>query len=161
MEFYTAEDMRAARLTLRRCGWIAGGGLALLLALYVWAALRGAREAMLALMLLALAGSIFAGDLWILPARRYVRFLHTLESGLRRRTRCRVEAVGDAVELQDGVRVRTLEVRLCPDGDTRIFYLNASKAAQYPAIGAQIELTSCGRHAVGWKTATETKDDEV
>ena len=159
MEFYTAEDFRAAQRWLRRCALWLGGWLLLLLALYVWAAFRGARGAMLALMLLAFAGGVFAGDLWLLPALRYVKFLRTLESGLRRCTSCAVESIGSAVETQDGARVRTLEVRLRPDGDTRIFYVNASKEARYPAKGADILLTSCGRHAVGWEAAT--KENEV
>lgn len=161
MEFYTRTDLCSAQRRLRRCALVLGGWLLLMLALYAWAVLRGARGAMLALMLVAFAGSVFAGDLWLLPALRYVKFLRTLEAGLRRSTRCAVEAVGSAVEQQDGAQVRALEVRLRPGGDTRIFYVNASKEALFPQPGAEIVLTSCGRHAVGWEAAEETKENGV
>ena len=42
-----------------------------------------------------------------------------------------------AFQLQDGVRVHALQVRL-PDGDSRIFYLNASKAEFLPAREAAL-----------------------
>lgn len=151
MEFYTAEEIQAAQRRLRRCAYMLGGWLLVLLALYVWATLRGARGAMLALMLLAFVAAVFAGDLFFLPAWRYVRFLCALESGLRRRTDCVVEAIAGAAEMQDGERVRALEARLLPDGGTRIFYVNASMEERYPPRGEAVILTSCGRHVVGWE----------
>ena len=151
MKIYREADLRTARMRARRWERLLGGALALLLALYVFAALRGAQGAMLALLLAAYLIALFVGDNWLLPARRYARFLREMERGLRRSVDCVPESLAEAVQLQDGVRVRSMQVRLCGDGDSRIFYLDAAKAELAPPMGARVRLVSYGRHAVAWE----------
>ena len=60
------------------------------------------------------------------------------------------------MELQDGARVREMQVRLS-DGDSRIFYVNADHADQVPEPGVQIELESYGRHVTGVRRCGEVR----
>ena len=57
--------------------------------------------------------------------------------------------------MQDGARVRVLEVHLKGDGDSRIFYVHADRASCIPGPGAQIELESFGRHVTGVRCCNE------
>ena len=59
--------------------------------------------------------------------------------------------------MQDGARVRKLQVRLNTDGDSRIFYVNADCVARIPEPGARIELESCGRHVTGVRRCGEAQ----
>lgn len=147
---YGAEDLRAARRFSRACALALGGAEALLLAVYVAGIALGARWLMLAALLPAFAFALFWGDLFLLPALRYRRFLRGLGEGLRRRATCEVERLEDAVQMQDGARVRALHVRLAEDGDARIYYVNVDHAARFPQPGARIWLESCGRHVTNF-----------
>ena len=145
---YTQEDRQRAEHLARKWTLILGGAELVLLAAYVAGILLGWRWAMLAALLLAFVTALFLGDLCLLPALRYRKFLRELDKGLRRRTVCTVESLKEEAGMQDGARVRELKVRL-DDGDSRIFYVNADHADQIPEPGAVIELESCGRHVTG------------
>lgn len=145
---YTQENRRRAERLARKWALILGGAELVLLAAYIAGIALGWRWAMLAALLLAFVAALFLGDLCLLPALRYRRFLQELDSGLRRRTVCTVESLKEEAGMQDGARVRELKVRL-DDGDSRIFYVNADHADQIPEPGAEIELESCGRHVTG------------
>ena len=153
---YTQEDRRRAELLARRWTLILGGAELVLLAAYVAGILLGWRWAMLAALLLAFVAALFLGDLCLLPALRYRKFLRELDKGLRRRTVCTVESLKEEAGMQDGARVRELQVRL-DDSDSRIFYVNADHANQIPEPGAEIELESCGRHVTGVRRCGEAR----
>ena len=149
---YTTEDMRRANSLVRRYGLILAAGLALLLAAYVAAIFAGKQGLMLSIALIALWFAALEVCLWLRPAAKYRAFLREMASGLRRTCICTTDGLDANVQLQDGVRVHALQVRLA-DGDTRIFYLNASKAAGFPADGKTIRLISFGRHITAWEDA--------
>ena len=153
---YTQENRRRAERLARKWALILGGAELVLLAAYIAGIALGWRWAMLAALLLAFVAALFLGDLCLLPALRYRRFLQELDSGLRRRTVCTVESLKEEAGMQDGARVRELKVRL-DDGDSRIFYVNADHADQIPEPGAEIELESCGRHVTGVRRCGEAQ----
>lgn len=146
---YTQEDRQRAEHLARKWTLILGGAELVLLAAYVAGILLGWRWAMLAALLLAFVTALFLGDLCLLPALRYRKFLRDLYRGLRRSAICTVDSLKEEAGMQDGARVRELQVRLSADGDSRIFYVNADHADQIPEPGAVIELESCGRHVTG------------
>lgn len=153
---YTEGDrMRAERLA-RRWTLLLGGAELALLAAYVVGIALGRRWMMLAALLLGFIAALFLGDLCLLPALRYRKFLRELETGLRRSAICTVDFLKEEAELQDGARVREMQVRLS-DGDSRIFYVNADHADQVPEPGAQIELESYGRHVTGVRRCGEVR----
>ena len=153
---YTEGDrMRAERLA-RRWTLLLGGAELALLAAYVVGIALGRRWMMLAALLLGFIAALFLGDLCLLPALRYRKFLRELETGLRRSAICTVDFLKEEAEMQDGVRVREMQVRL-GDGDSRIFYVNADHADQVPEPGAQIELESYGRHVTGVRRCGEVR----
>ena len=145
---YTGDDRTRAERLARRWTLILGGAEFVLLAAYVAGIALGRRWMMLAALLLGFIAALFLGDLCLLPALRYRRFLRELETGLRRSVMCTVDFLKPEAELQDGARVREMQVRL-DDGDSRIFYVNVDHAGQIPGPGAQIELESYGRHVTG------------
>ena len=153
---YTESDRTRAELLARRWSLILSGAELVLLAAYVAGITLGRRWTMLAALLLAFLLALFLGDLCLLPALRYRKFLRELESGLRRRLVCTVDCLKAEAEMQDGARVRELQVRL-NDGDSRIFYVNADHADQIPEPGAQIELESYGRHVTGVRRCGEAR----
>lgn len=147
---YTQEDMRRSTALLHRYVAILCAVLLPLLGLYVFAAVKGSQMAMLLILIAALC---FAGPetaLYLAPALRYRNFLREMEKGLRRECLCSVESVDETVQMQDGVRVFALQVRL-KDGDTRLFYLNASKKENFPPENRALRLISFGRHVVDWR----------
>ena len=153
---YTQENRRPAERLARKWALILGGAELVLLAAYIAGIALGWRWAMLAALLLAFVAALFLGDLCLLPALRYRKFLRELDKGLRRRTVCTVESLKEEAGMQDGARVRELKVRL-DDGDSRIFYVNADHADQIPEPGAEIELESCGRHVTGVRRCGEAR----
>ena len=130
---YTKEDMRAADAAVRRYVLLLALPLALLLAAYVAAGLLGKQGLMLAILLAAF---------WFASIEACL--------GLRRECICTTDHLDEKIQVQDGVRVLALQVRI-DDGDTRIFYLNASKTAMFPPDGRKICITSFGRHVVEWR----------
>ena len=144
---YTEKDMLLARKSLLgAAGWMAAV-LAVLLAGYVAALVKGWYVLTAVLAVLMLAFCLFFGDLMLAPRLRYARFLKELGKGLRRSADCVLECMDDGLQLQDGVKVHALQVRL-PDGDSRIYYLNASKLDFLPEMEKRIRLVSYGRHVV-------------
>lgn len=148
---YTEDDLRLAEAAFRRAALVLALPVAVLLAGYVAAILAGSRACMLALALVCFAWMMFAGDLLLLPAKRYRRFLLEMQRGLRRSVRCRLQKLGAETEMQDGVRVHKLEA-LQKDGESRIFYISVNKAALLPPMGADVHLESYGRHIVNCST---------
>ena len=153
---YTEEDRMRSDSMARRWALILGGAELALLAAYVAGIALGRRWMMLAALLLGFAVALFLGDLCLWPALRYRRFLRELDSGLRRCVICTVDLLKEQPEMQDGARVRELQVRL-DDGDSRIFYVNVDHADQVPEPGAQIELESYGRHVTGVRRCGEVR----
>ena len=153
---YTEGDRTRAERLARRWTLILGGAELVLLAAYVAGIALGRRWMMLAALLLGFIAALFLGDLCLLPALRYRKFLRELETGLRRSAICTVDFLKEEAEMQDGVRVREMQVRL-GDGDSRIFYVNADHADQVPEPGAQIELESYGRHVTGVRRCGEVR----
>ena len=153
---YTEGDRTRAERLARRWTLILGGAELVLLAAYVAGIALGRRWMMLAALLLGFIAALFLGDLCLLPALRYRKFLRELETGLRRSAICTVDFLKEEAEMQDGVRVREMQVRLS-DGDSRIFYVNVDHADQVPEPGAQIELESYGRHVTGVRRCGEVR----
>ena len=153
---YTEGDRTRAERLARRWTLILGGAELVLLAAYVAGIALGRRWMMLAALLLGFIAALFLGDLCLLPALRYRKFLRELETGLRRNVLCTVDFLKEEAEMQDGARVREMQVRLS-DGDSRIFYVNVDHADQVPEPGAQIELESYGRHVTGVRRCGEVR----
>lgn len=153
---YTEGDRTRAEQLARRWTLLLGGAELVLLAAYVAGIALGRRWMMLAALLLGFIAALFLGDLCLLPALRYRKFLRELETGLRRSAICTVDFLKEEVELQDGARVREMQVRLS-DGDSRIFYVNVDHADQVPEPGAHIELESYGRHVTGVRRCGEVR----
>ena len=153
---YTQADRQRAEQLARRWALILGGVELVLLAAYVAGIALGQRWMMLAALLLGFVVALFLGDLCLLPALRYRRFLRELDKGLRRSAICTVDCIKEEAGIQDGAQVRELQVRL-GDGDSRIFYVNADHAGQIPEPGAEIELESCGRHVTGVRRCGEAR----
>ena len=147
IRLYGEGDIREAERRFRGAWMLLAAVLAPLLAGYVLALVKGSYAVSLALALLMLIWSLSAGDLLLTPRRRYLRFLRELNRGLRRQTECAVIALEDGILVQDGANVRALQVRM-PDGDSRIFYLNAAKAEFLPEANRHCTVVSCGRHVV-------------
>lgn len=147
---YNNEDIRCASKRVRSCAITVGAGLAPIIALYVLAIVKGSQGWMLAVLLAGFFWLLFMCDLCLLPRVRYLRFLKDMDRGLRRNTPCTPDFLEEEIRIQDGVRVRELHVRT-PEGDSRILYVNASKAELLPPMGDEILLESYGRHVVGWK----------
>ena len=145
---YNPDDMLEARRSLDRCRGLLASVLVPLLAVYVLAIVRGMQWLMLAALLAGFGWALFFGDLKLMPALRYVRFLREMQSGLRRTTECTLERLEGEAQMQDGVRVFALHVRLAESGDSRILYVNASKADMLPDMGARVRITGYGRHVV-------------
>ena len=154
---YTQENRRRAERLARKWALILGGAELVLLAAYIAGIALGWRWAMLAALLLAFVAALFLGDLCLLPALRYRKFLRDLDRGLRRSAICTVDSLKEEAGMRDGARVRELQVRLSADGDSRIFYVNADHADQIPEPGAEIELESCGRHVTGVRRCGEAR----
>ena len=153
---YTEGDRTRAEQLARRWTLLLGGAELVLLAAYVAGIALGRRWMMLAALLLGFIAALFLGDLCLLPALRYRKFLRELETGLRRSAVCTVDSLKPEAEMQDGARVREMQVRLS-DGDSRIFYVNVDHADQVPEPGAQIELESYGRHVTGVRRCGEVR----
>ena len=145
---YNQTDMKEARRSLNRCRGLLALVLAPLLAVYVLGIVKARQGLMLAVLLAGFAGAIFICDLRLLPVQRYVRFLKEMERGLRRSMDCFLESMDEEEQMQDGVRVHALHVRLAEDGDSRILYVNAAKAYMLPAMNTKVRITGYGRHVV-------------
>ena len=154
---YTQEDRKRAEQLAHKWALILGGAELALLAVYIAGIVLGWRWMMLAALLLAFVVALFLGDLCLLPVLRYRKFLRELDTGLRRSVVCTLESLKEEAGIQDGARVRKLQVRLNADGDSRIFYVNVDHASQIPEPGAQIELESCGRHVTGVRRCGEAR----
>lgn len=144
---YTERDAQMAVKSLLRVALIMAAVLLVLLAGYITVLVKG--EAALAAILAVgmLVFGLFFGDLLLLPRLRYVRFLKEMGRGLRRSVDCILQETDENVQRQDGVFVRALQVQL-DDGDSRIYYLNASKMDFLPETGSRVRLVSYGRHVV-------------
>lgn len=145
---YHSDDLRQAQRRCNCCWALLIGILLPLAMIYVLALLKGRQGLMLAALLIGFSVSVFIGDLKLLPALRYLRFLREMESGLRRSADCVLMKVETEAQMQDGAQVFVLHVCMTESGDNRIFYVNASKIAQLPEIGAHVKITSYGRHVV-------------
>lgn len=140
--------MQEARRSLNRCCGLLVSMLVPLLAVYVLGIVKGWQGVMLAALLTGFACAVLICDLKLLPALRHKRFLEEMEKGLRRSVDCTLERLNTQAQIQDGIRVYALHVRLKADGDSRIFYVNASKTDCIPVMGTVVRITGYGRHVV-------------
>jgi len=147
---YTEADLHRADQSVKRRTLALLLLLLILLAGYVAAILAGREALMLVLLLCGFWIVAPVAVLWLLPVAKYRRFLKEMADGLRRECRCTLDSISQEIALQDGVRVHALQVRL-EDGDTRLFYVNASKADLLPPMETQLILLSWGRHLVDWR----------
>lgn len=145
---YTRKDEQAAKRRCRRFAFVLLAVLAPLLAVYIAGVLMDHQWLMLASLLAGFICAMIICDLCLLPALRYARFLRDMSCGLRRSAECTLESLDEDAQMQDGVRVRALHVRLCAGGDSRIFYMNLSKIESLPPVGTTVKLTAYGRHVV-------------
>ena len=145
---YNQMDMQEARRSLNRCRGLLALILGLLLAVYVLGIVWERQGLMLAALLAGFVFSVFFCDLKLLPALRYVRFLKEMEKGLRRDMVCFLDKLVEQTQMQDGVRVHALHVRLAEGGDRRILYVNAAKVNMLPPMDAKVRITGYGRHVV-------------
>lgn len=143
---YADSDTRAAEAAVKACRLRLFAALGVFLALYVAMAIIGTQGGMLAALLAALVFVVFYGDLYLMPAVRYKRFLNQLHEGLRREIEGTILELSVEEQTQDGARVRALRVRLADDSDERLFWVNASKAEYVPEAGARVRIESSGRH---------------
>lgn len=151
---YSCEDLKQAKRVFGRRLGVLLALLTPLTALYICEIVKGRETMMLAVLLAGFACTVFAGDVWLLSAWRYMRFLREMDKGLRRSTACVIEYIESKPQMQDGVRVYALQVRL-KDGESRIFYLNTSKAKQFADAGTRVKLISYGRHVVDFEPIKE------
>ena len=147
---YTQDDLRRAQSLVVRYALILGAVLAVLLAAYIAAVLMDSQGAMLLILLSAFWFAALEIALWLRPMVQYRGFLREMMCGLRRECPCTLDDLEERIQLQDGVRVHALQVRL-EDGDTRIFYVNASKRQLLPPMQTRLILISYGRHLVDWR----------
>lgn len=147
---YSCEDLKQAKRVFGRRLGVLLALLTPLTALYICEIVKGRETVMLAVLLAGFACAVFAGDIWLLSAWRYMRFLREMGKGLRRSTACVIEHIEPKPQMQDGVRVYALQARL-KDGESRIFYLNVSKAKRFADVGTRVKLTSYGRHVVDFE----------
>ena len=90
--------------------------------------------------------TVFGIAFYLMPCLRYLRFLNDLNTGLSREMTGTVVSVAEVPEVQDGARVLPVHLLLSDQQDERIIYLNASKRDRFPAPGANVTVTLCGRH---------------
>ena len=145
---YQEADLRRAEAGLRKYAILMGVGLALCLGAYVWALVARRETAGYLILLAGLFYALPLGMLKLYPALKYRNFVRELLRGLRREAVGRIDFIDPAIQIQDGVRVHLVQLRL-EDGDTRLFYLNADKTAEFPQTGALVRLKSFGRHIAG------------
>lgn len=139
---FRAADRRAGAWMLRLCAMLIP-----LLGVYVMGAVLDVYTLMLVSLLAAWICCVVMVDFFLLPALRYRRFLRELQRGMRRNTRCILRSLEDELQQQDGVQVYALHVEL-PNGDSRIFYVNAAKLEYLTEMNQWVTLTSCGRHVL-------------
>lgn len=144
-----ADFARAAQIARRQKG-IFLSTLVLAAVMYIILVWMGSRTGMMLVLLAAFLFAVFYGDLKLLPVLRWEKFLREMKVGLRRNLVCRVDARETEPQMQDGLRVFAQQVCL-PDGDTRIFYLNADHTNRFPEQGSCIRLESYGRHITGFE----------
>lgn len=150
MNLYSGKDMQDARRGVQKYACLTAMVLLPMLAVYVFVLVKGVYALTLVMALMMLIWLLLAGDLLLKPRLHYARFLKEMNGGLRRQAICIPEDLSDDIQLQDGVRVRSLQVRLCDGGESRIFYVNASKTEFLPQMNVPIALVSWGRHITGF-----------
>lgn len=143
---YSEKDFEAINARIRRTLTVLLPLLAALLAAYVFAlAKRVAWLAYAAGALLFIAACYGFLD-WLWPNLKYRGFLNDMRQGLSRELRGTILAVAAEAEEQDGAQVLPVRLGLADEDDERIVYLNASKAAEFPAPGTAVALRCYGRH---------------
>lgn len=145
---YTQVDFDQAKAQVKKYMIILFAGIAVFLAVYIAAIIMGSEIMMLIDAILMLLYIMPVLGMWLIPAVRYKGFLREIETGLSRETLCAIEGVDGEIQQQDGARVKDVHVRLAKDDDTRIFYVNVSKAELLPPVGTAVKLESSGRHIV-------------
>ena len=148
---YGQKDRVEANKRLQKYEILLGCGLLPLLALYIAAIVQGKQGLMLAVLLAAFVWTVLIGDLLLLPAWRYVRFLREMGAGLRRSLDCVLDFLEEKAQMQDGVCVYALQVHIPESGETRLFYVNIHKAELLPKAGETLRLIGYGRHVVDFE----------
>lgn len=149
---YSQADFDAARRHLTRYSLRLAAALTLLAAVEAVALIKRVKPAALT------AGASFAAVAvlgvagYIIPCRRYLRFLNDMRQGLSREMAGRVVAIADAPEEHDGARVLPVRLYVHEVKDERIVYLNADKREMFPQAGAEVRVILYGRHVKACET---------
>lgn len=143
---YDEADYQAAGRMVKVRRMLLLAVLGVMLMLYAAAAIFTTQGVMLAVLLAAFAFAVFYGDLYLLPAVRYQRFLNQIKEGLRRETDGTILDLNREEQTQDGARVYTLRIRLADDSDERLYWVNVGKTGLVPESGARVHMESSGRH---------------
>ena len=96
-------------------------------------------------MVLACAVVIFIGDLYVMPAVRYGKFLRELFSGLTRKTAGALVRIGDEDVYEDGVNFHEMIINIyedmAPEGERR-FLIEPGLPVDAGLIGRDVAVTS-------------------
>ncbi len=96
-------------------------------------------------LVLACAAAIFVGDLYVMPAVRYGKFLRELFSGLTRKTAGALVRIGSEDIYEDGVIFRELILNIyedmAPEGERR-FLIEPGMPVDMTLIGRDVAMTS-------------------
>lgn len=143
---YSEQDMRAINARIRRnlLIWVPVlGVLTACLIVALTARIKWMAYASAVMLAMAL---IFGASFYLIPNLYYRRFLNDLARGLTREMEGTILEISEKAETQDGAQVLPVRLMLADGSDERIVYLNASKTAQFPAVGQSVRLKLCGRH---------------
>lgn len=143
---YTEKDMLDINRRIARYRNRLAPVVLALLALSALGYARRVRPLALGALALATAAACFGLIFYLWPCLRYRAFLKDMGEGLSREMVGTVVSVSDAVELQDGARVRQVHILLTEEQDERIIYLNASKGEFMPPVGVEARFKLYGRH---------------
>ena len=96
-------------------------------------------------LVLACAAAIFVGDLYVMPAVRYGRFLRELFSGLTRKTAGALVRIGDEDIYEDGVNFHEMIINIyedmAPEGERR-FLIEPGMTVDAALMGRDVAVTS-------------------
>ena len=149
---YTNEDKSIIKGRIIKYSVIAGIILVGLIA--VFAVLNGMRLQVPAMIALSAAFCwlSFMCIQYIIPCARYRIYLRDMDEGLSREIIGVIENIDDEIQVQDGVRVRSVHVVPDDDEEGRFLYINVDKIGRLPAVGQKAVLNCFGRHIRDVKT---------
>lgn len=146
IDMYSQQDIVDIRRRIARCVRVMIPVLAAFAALSALGYVRRIEWLALGALALLAAAAIFGGAFFLWPRLRYRAFLTDMQEGLSREMVGSVVEVSDVPEPHDGARVCPVRILLTEEQDERIIYLNVSKRAFMPPVGAEARFRLYGRH---------------